>query len=309
MGASTLIVGSDGQLGSALMRYLREKGVRVIGTTKRPDRLDETRLHLDLLGDMQTWRCPFPIAVAVICAGVTKTETCRLNPIQTARINVGGTSDLVRNLVESRAFVIFLSTNLVFDGSDPFRLPSDEVSPVTEYGRQKAETEQRIRVHGTSVAVVRFTKILGPTGSLLNSWAQSMKRSERIQPYSDMYMSPVPISFAVSVLAAVAENRLPGILQVSGDRDISYAEAAFIGARTLGVDEGLVQPVSAVAAGRYVGPIPANTTLNTSRLKRELGMRAPDVETTVEKAFLDPAALGLHRGMDYATPCGMSSPV
>ena len=282
----TLIVGSDSLIGGALMAHLQRAGERVVGTTRRREGVDESHLYLDLSEDVKGWQCPWPIAVAVVCAGVTKIEACRRDPVATARVNVQGVSALVKNLVARGAFVIYLSSNQVFDGSVPYRLPDNPVSPVTEYGRQKAEAERRISPWGDSVAIVRFTKILGPKSPLFFAWAESLKNGESIQPFSDMFMAPMPLACAVSVLRLVADRRLPGILQVSGEGDVSYAEAAHLGARLLNADPSLVQPVEASKSGRFIELLPTHTTLNTARLKSTLGIVPPDVRWTIEMAFM-----------------------
>lgn len=286
----TLIVGADSLIGGALMAHLQQAGEPVVGTTRRPKAVDESHLYLDLTEGVDGWRCLWPIAVAIVCAGVTKLDACRREPVATTRVNVQGVCALVENLVARGAFVIYLSSNQVFDGSVPYRLPDDPVSPVTEYGRQKAEAEHQISQWGDSVAIVRFTKVLGPTDPLFSEWVKALQNGETIRPFSDMYMAPVPLSCAVSVLRLVAILHLSGILQVSGERDISYAEVAYLGARMLGVAQTLVQPVEASQSGCYTEPVPANTTLNIDRLKSALGIAPPDVRWTIEMAFMNSQA-------------------
>lgn len=284
--AITLVVGSDSLVGRALMGHLERAGEHVVGTTRRRDPVDESHLYLDLSEDsVDKWRCPWLVAVAVICACVTKLEACANDPVGTARVNVQGVAKLATKLVAEGAFVIYLSSNQVFDGTMPHRLPNDPVSPVTEYGRQKAEAERQMRQWGGSVAIVRFTKILEPKPPLFSAWAKSLKNDEIIQPFSDMAMAPIPLSCAVSVLRLLADLRLPGIFQLSGDRDISYAEAARMGAKMLKADPSLVQPVEAFKSGRFTECIPTHTTLNTDRLRSTFGIVAPEVGWTIETAF------------------------
>ena len=287
----TLVIGSDSFAGRALMSHLQGAGYQVLGTTRRHGCVDESHIYLDLSEDVEGWQCPVPIDVAVVCAGVTKLADCSRDPMTSARVNVHGISGLVKNLAGRGTFVIYLSTNQVFDGAVPHRLPDDPVSPVTEYGRQKAETERQISQWGNSVAIVRFTKVLGPVVPLFHEWSEALRNGTTIQPFSDMYMAPVPLSCAVSVLRLVGDERLPGILHVSGERDISYAEVARLGARVFGVHQNLVQPVLTPQSGRYTEPVPANTTLNVDRLKSALGVVPADVQWTVEMAFRKPEAL------------------
>ncbi len=287
----TLVVGSDSLIGGALIAHLLRAGERVVGTTRRHEAVDESHLFLDLSQDLAKWRCPLPIAVAVVCAGVTSLDACRRDPVATAHINVQGVSALVKNLVARGSFVIYLGTNQVFDGSVPYRLPDDPVTPVTEYGRQKAEAERQIRQLGDSLVIVRFTKVLGPTNPLFSAWSEALRNGKPIQAFSDMYMAPVPLSCAISVLRLVADLRLPGILQVSGGRDISYAEVACLGARLFGVGENLVQPIRSSQSGLYAEPVLENTTLNIDRLRAVLGFEPPDVQWTAETAFAKAEAL------------------
>jgi dTDP-4-dehydrorhamnose reductase len=278
-------------VGSALLARLREAGLSAMGTTRRPEHVNEQCLHLDLAEDLQQWRPPQPVAAAVLCAAEARVQPCKNNPAQTARINVEGISQLAKNLQAQGAFVIFLSTNHVFDGSVPFRSPRDSCCPVTEYGRQKAETERRLRQSGAAGAIVRFTKILGPRTSLFATWAEALRRGQSIQPFSDMMMAPVPLSSAVSALLLIAGRRLPGIFQVSGERDVTYEAAARAGAGAMGADPRLVMPVKAAQAGFDSEPLPLHTTLDTETLKSALGMVPPSVQWTIEAAFLNPQLL------------------
>ena len=282
---SLLIVGSDSMVGGALMTHLRQANERVIGTTRRRDAVDGARVYLDLAGDVERWRCPGAVSVTVICASITKRDACRRDPENSARVNVDGVSRLVTRLVDQGAFVIYLSTSQVFDGKTPHRLPDEPYSPVTEYGRQRVKVERDLSRWGDAVAIVRFTKILRPSDPLFTAWSDALRRGEPIHPFSDMVLSPVPLSCAVSVLRLVVDARLPGILQVSGDRDISYAEAARWGAEVAGADPHLVQSVSVNEVGAVTEPAASHTTLNSDRLRSVWGIEPPDVRWTVESIF------------------------
>lgn len=286
-----LIVGSDSLIGRALMAYLRTTGKNVIGTTRRRNKLEDSRIYLNLSDDLEEWKCPTSFDVAVVCAGVTKIETCKRDPLGTAKINVNGVAKLINNLVAKGIFVIYISTNLVFDGSKPYRLPDEPFSPITEYGRQKAEVEHLISQWEDSVAIVRFTKVIGSENSLFSAWTKSLLKGEVIYPFLDMFMAPVPLFFTILVLSLVTDKLLPGILQVSGNKDISYAEAAQIGAQLLSVNKNLVKPILSSQSGHCPEYNSPNTTLNIERLKLELGIEPPDVYDSLKMAFTKPQFL------------------
>ena len=287
-----LVIGADGLLGGALLRRLRMAGESVAGTTRRRANVSEQCLYLDLTDTACEWRAPWPVSVAYVCAGVNKLQVCKGDPEGTAKVNVEGVCSLAAGLAAAGAFVVLLSSNHVLDGSAPRRAPDAPLSPLTEYGRQKAEVERRMAACGASVAIVRFAKILGPGPSLFTGWADSLARGEAIHPFSDMSLAPVPLSFAVEALTRTATLRLSGVTQVSAAEELSYAEAALAGARALNADPGLVQPVAAAKLGAYKEAIPPHTTLNIDRLGSALGLVPPAVRWTVETAFVNSQLLG-----------------
>ena len=273
------------------MSCLQEAGEPVIGTTRRQEAVDDRHMYLDLSDNPDGWDWHRHICIAFICAGVTQHYACTRNPVGTARVNVHGVCDLLDKLVEQGAFVVYMSSNAVFDGSVAHRQADEPTSPITEYGRQKAEAEKGIGQFADSAAIVRFTKIVGPATEPFSGWRVALGKGETIHPFSDMYLAPVPLSFAVSVLRLIGDRRLSGIFQVSGERDVSYSEAALLGGCLLGAPSKLVQPMEAEQSGRWLGQLPAHTTLNVDRLKSALGTEPPDVRWTIESAFINPQAL------------------
>ncbi len=281
-----LVVGSDSFIGEALMRHLKGLGKKVMGTTRRRERVDHEHIYLDLMEDMGKWVAPFPVDVAFLCAGITKMDDCRSDPLTSRRINVEGISKISKNFVSRGVFVVYLSTDKVFDGSKFRTDPTAAYSFRTEYGRQKAEAETKFRSLGESVSIVRLTKVLTSKDPLFALWTKVLERGERIYPFNDLLMSPVLLPDVVSVLDRIAEKRLSGVFQLSSSDEISYAEAAYLGARILKADEALVQPIKASQSGRYDEPVPVHSTLNTNRLKKELGVELPDARCVIEKIFM-----------------------
>lgn len=281
---TALIIGAGGLIGRALAEALPAAGWNVITTTRRAGDITEQNLFFDLSEDVAEWQPPADVVTAFLCAAVTSLAACRENPEQSARVNVKNTFLIADRLIKAGAFVIFPSTNLVFDGSAP-QCPADAPArPQTKYGRQKADAESRI-LGLDNTAVVRFTKIVWPDMPLVRGWIRDLKSGRVIHPFSDMALSPISLSLAVDVLIKVAEKKLTGIAQVSGDRDISYADLVRRIAERLGAPPELVRPVRVKDSGIQVEAAPAHTTLETSRIESELGIRAPDVWETIDSVF------------------------
>ena len=278
-----LIVGGDSTIGSGLVAVLEAGGNPILSTTCFHSNVNDRCFFLDLSDDVKYWQMPSAqIKTAIICAAITSHEQCQLNPEHSWRVNVSGTVELASRLIDSGAFVIFLSSNAVFNGESSFVKHTDPVSPQTEYGRQKAEAEVQLLKLGDNVAIVRFSKVITSTMQLITGWIRNLKAGNKIHPFSDMVIAPVPIDFAVNILLKVAIKHISGIIQVSATQDITYADLARHIALKLGCKEELVQPISFRDVGFSYAS--GTTTLDSSRLL-ELGLRLPDVWTCVDETF------------------------
>lgn len=198
---------------------------------------------------------------------------------------------MAENLAARGVFIVYVSTSQVFDGTRPRLGAQERRRPVTEYGRQLARVEKELSAWGSKTAVVRIAKVLGRRIPLFGTWLAELRAGRPVRPFSDMVMAPVPLRFAAQVLGSVASRRLPGIFQISGDRDVSYAQIALWLAGRLAADASLVRPVSAAESGAYDEGVLANTTFDTTRIEKELGLVPPAVWETIENAFFFPERL------------------
>lgn len=282
---TALVAGAGGRIGRALVQKLCGTGTAVTVTRQHPTDTPGA-LALDLAGDTAGWPTLPPVQVAYLCAAVSSLAACKTAPAVTAQVNVHGTVALAEVLVRQGTFVVFLSTDLVYDGTRPCRRSEEPVCPQTEYGRQKADAEARLATLGDAVAVVRLAKVLEPTVELLRGWIDALRRREAVRPFSDVALAPIPLALAVDALTGVGRRRLPGIVQVSGAEDVTYADVAHCLAYRLRASHDLVRPMRSCDAGIPLEAAPVYATLDTSRLQEELNLRPPSVWTALD-ALLD----------------------
>ncbi|HEX4185255.1 MAG TPA: sugar nucleotide-binding protein, partial [Stellaceae bacterium] len=254
-----------------------------VATTRRGERLGDGRVFLDLAPPLAEWQPPADTRAACIFAAVGHLVDCQRDPVGSALINVTRTVELVERLVARKVYVLFLSTNQVFDGSRPQVPVATPLGPVSEYGRQKARTETRLQAMtaaGAPVGILRLAKIVAPGMALLRQWQEALAAGRPVHAFHDMVMAPTPIGVAAAAITALLAERCSGIWQLTGPRDISYAEVAAYIARRLDADRALVRPVA--AAGMPEGSTPRNTTLDSSALRARFGIATPAPWPTIE---------------------------
>lgn len=281
-----LIIGGDSAIGSVVARAMRQHDEKVVVTSRRAA---VGALRLDLGDSLAGWRPPHGVSSACICAAVSKMADCGADPVGTAWINVAQTASLVERLTDHGVYTLFLSSNQVFDGSRPL-VPCDEPRrPVSEYGRQKAQTEKLLEDamgSGAPIGILRLSKVVAPGMPLLADWANSLAVGRRVSAFGDMFVSPVPTVCAAEAIRCLMRDRRSGIHQLSGPRDVSYAELARIIATRLGASHALVVEELASARGVVDGMLPRFTSLDSSGLRSICEIAAPDIHPFVAR-FID----------------------
>ncbi len=282
--ATSLIIGGDGTIGKALAVRLAAAGIDVVGTTRRAGSVESGRAFLDLADDPRAWQPPYWPDMAYLCAAVTDVSACQERENETRRVNVTNTVALANRLVAEGAFVVFVSTNAVFDGTRPFRRADEAVCPTTAYGRQKAEAERLLLTLGRSVAGLRLTKVLHPEQSLFVGWKRGLSKRHPVRPYSDMVLAPVSIDLVGETLMRIGQAGEPGLYQLSGDGDIGYVDAARHMARRLGAGAELVEPTTSRNGGLKFHPF-RYTSLDTSRVTSQFGIDPPNAFDVIDDVF------------------------
>lgn len=269
------MIGGTGLIGRSLANYFSTHNYSLT-ISSRQNR--ENHPFIDLSYSVKSYDLPQNISHAFICAARTSIEECRLNPKEAHIINVQQTEVLAKQLVCQGSRVIFLSSDAVYDGSKPYREPSEDYSPITEYGKQKAEIEKRLLKLSDKITIVRLTKVLSCQSLLIAEWIKDLKNNINIYPYNNMMLSPVSLSFVTDVLANCINTECSGIIQVSGSADISYAKLAKQLAASMNIPMNLIHPVERQVNGR----LPLYSSLDTSRLQEVFGMSPPSLEDTIQ---------------------------
>jgi dTDP-4-dehydrorhamnose reductase len=278
-----LVIGGDSEIGSAFYRTMKAAGKAVIATTRR-SQLTADQLHLDLAA-LSTWEPPSAISSACICAAVARLAGCAADPEGSAHINVTQTAALVDKLLQRGVHVLFLSTNQVFDGTAAHAPTDAPHAPVSEYGRQKARLEALLLpriARGEPVAILRLAKVVSARMPLFEDWIGKLSAGQPIRAFKDMTLAPAPIGVVCDAISALMADRATGVFQLTGPRDVTYAEAARYLAAKLGVDSTLVQEGSVREAGLVPGTAPPHTTLDSTLLGQRYGIDAPDLWRVVD---------------------------
>lgn len=277
------VLGGDGAIGSSLTAYLTAEREQVFSTTRRPGLCNGARPFLDMTSDDFTELmalAPQAGDVAFFVAANARVAACEADPKGAFAVNVEGVLRLAGRLARAGAQVILLSTNQVLPDDRPLVAAETPPSPRSEYGRQKAMAEAGVLALGG--AVLRLSKVFGPSDPLLRGWRESLKAGAAIMPFSDMTAAPISENLVARTLHALSRNAVQGIFQLSAERDVTYAELAAAFALRLGASPDLVRPKSWREAGLGVAPA-QYSSMDGAPLLALTGIRQPDPFTVINE--------------------------
>ncbi|MCB1165354.1 MAG: sugar nucleotide-binding protein [Leptospiraceae bacterium] len=246
---SILIVGGDSSIGAALYDQYRRLGRSPWRTSRRAEREDKKLIHLDMLNPgSKPWGDLRPELV-YICAALTSQKACEDDPELAEKVNVHCPCFLARLAAEQAAFVVFLSSNVVFSGEEPLLAADATKKPSSVYGDQKARVETYLESEGFPSAIVRFGKVITREMQLFRRWALQLRQGIKIEAFHDMYMAPVALPVAAEFLFRTGESKESGIYQLTANQDLSYYQAATFMAERMGLDSSLIIAVSSASLG------------------------------------------------------------
>jgi dTDP-4-dehydrorhamnose reductase len=273
---NALIIGGDSQIGGALARSFANQHIPGIATSRRES---FGHLQLNLATSPENWPEIPQADVAYFCAAITKLDICEEDPETTRIINVTHMQALTEQLQERGTFVVFLSSNHVFDGRKPYPKASDPTSPVNEYGRQKVAFEEWLLSRKQPAAVLRLTKVVSEQLAIISQWSAALRKNETIEAFTDLRFAPVPLAAVLSAMQEIGTGRRSGISQLSGQRDISYYDIARCVAVRCGASEELVKPVPAASKNIPSIFLPEHGTLALSSFAN---ITIPEPEAVLE---------------------------
>lgn len=214
--------------------------------------------------------------VIIHTAALTDVDLCETNRELAYRMNILGTKILAKAAREAEAFIIYTSTDYVFDGSRGKYREDDVTDPVNYYGYSKLLGESYC------TAVARPCVIYGsrPASGKVNFvlWLlERLKRGETAKVVSDQYITPTLSTNLAEMVLELAKKRLEGIYHLAGATRISRYDFAAKIARTFGLDEDLIIK-SRMSEMRWAARRPVDSSLDTSKASRNLDAKPWSIE-------------------------------
>lgn len=296
-----LLLGSTGQLGWELGRSLAPLGALCTPARDEADLCDPAGLR-ELFGRYRP-------EVVVNAAAYTGVDQAEREPDLAACVNARAVAILADEARRSDAVLVHYSTDYVFDGDKPGPYVEDDVAvPINAYGRSKLLGEEAIRASSAAHLIFRISWLYSPRRSnFARTMLQLAATRDVLRVVDDQAGAPTSAELVADCTAHALRRCIEAprtgapfgtyhLCAAGRTTWYAYARALINRARASGhpirvCNENVVPIKSAEypAAARR----PANSLLDTNRLRTTFGLTLPDWQVGLDR-FVEEIAM--HKG-------------
>lgn len=288
-----LITGIGGMLGSDLADELYRDFVTT-GIVRRPvDFLPVPAVVRDLEKREDVIKVVLREKPAVIlhAAAMTDVDGCESRRYEALRDNVEATKAVTEAANAAGAFLIFFSTDYVFDGAKGGEYSEDELcKPLNVYGETKWLAEQYIQHHAAKYIIFRLSWLFGLRGrSFPRTLLEKSASMTQFRIVSDQYGRPTYTRDVAKVIRFLLSERADALFASSGEVfHLAGADICswFDFAAYLFDCAGLTQVrLEAIPTSQFPRPAkrPLNSALAVSKIRERLGVELPQWKDSIAR--------------------------
>ena len=283
-----LITGASGLLGTKLCETALRNRHEVYSAYNQHKPTYGTPVKLNILNlkDQQRALQKTKPEAVIHSAALTNVDKCELEKKLAWKTNFEATAHLAQLCKKHGVFLIYVSTDYVFDGEKGMYKETDKPAPVNHYGLTKLKGEEAVQTLD-NYCIARGSVIYGstPTTGKTNFalWLiDKLQKKEEVKIATDQWNSPtLNVNMAEMIIEAL-ERRVNGILHTAGATRLSRHEFAEHIAKTFNLDTKHITPIQAKHL-KWVAKRPKDSSLNVKKAEQRLTNRPLRIHEALEK--------------------------
>ncbi|XP_061104802.1 methionine adenosyltransferase 2 subunit beta isoform X1 [Conger conger] len=288
-----LVTGATGLLGRAVYREFQNNGWHTLGcgySRARPRFLKCNLMDEDAVrGVIQD----FQPHVIVHCAAERRPDVVERHTEAAMNLNIHASATLAKEA--AGIFLIYVSTDYVFDGRNPPYGENDAPNPLNMYGKSKLEGEREVLRHNPTAAILRIPILYGEVERVEESavtvlWNRVQEGVESSTVDHCQQRFPTYTGDVGRVCRLMADRRLQdpslrGIFHYSGTEQMTKYEMACAIADAFSLPSSHLIPLTEQPAGAGAQR-PQNAQLECSRLQSlGLGVEPTPFRTAIRDSL------------------------
>lgn len=275
-----LVTGAHGQLGCELRRCIEAMSAEIGPIPEeyagaRVDCVDRDVLDISSAAAVDSYVDGAGYDLIINCAAFTNVDGCEADEDAAYAVNAMGAENLAKAAERTGAKLVHVSTDYVFPGTEPGeRVETDEVAPISAYGRTKLEGELAVEDACSKAFIVRTAWLYGYVGK---NFVKTMRRlgaaHDSITVVDDQLGNPTSANDLAYEILKLALTDDYGVYHCTNKGTCSWADFAKAIMAGSGLDCEVVPVTSAQykQANPQSADRPAFSSLRNKRLEDTIG--------------------------------------
>lgn len=284
-----LVTGASGLLGSKLIQFATTQDYKVYSAYYHNTPREGALLQFDIANKNSLKRIfeETEPDIVVHAAALTNVDKCETQRELAWRVNVQGSENIAKLCKKHQTYLVYVSTDYVFNGEKGNYKETDIPSPINYYGTTKLKAEQHVRRLVKYHCIARTSVLYGsnPSQGKTNFalWLiDKLGKEEKIRVVTDQTNSPTLNTNLAEMILEVIERRLTGVYHLAGATTLSRYDYARRLAEIFNFRMELIEPATSEDID-WIAPRPKNSSLNVSKAAQTLENKPLDVREALIK--------------------------
>lgn len=281
-----LVTGSAGLIGNNLVSVLEKSGKTVYSCFNNIKPQYGIPVKLDLLNFDEISKVFNDVQpdIVIHLAALTDVEKCEEEPELANSINVKATEIIAKESATLQSYLIYLSTDYVFDGKTGMYSEIDITNPLNQYGKTKLFGEKAITTFTKKYTILRTSTPFGTHShkKTFPIWLlENIQNNKKINVLEDQFTSPTFVPNLNKMILEIVSRNLEGLFHLSGSSKISRYEFAKKILKALKLDDSLLIPVKTNSM-HWKACRPLDSSLDISKIYPLLTTKPLSIEASLE---------------------------
>ena len=284
-----LVTGSAGLVGQQVVKDLSKSNqVFSCYNESKPEYGDSVKMDLKNYEMISSVLTEIKPDVVIHLGAMTGVDICEKEKTSASEINTKATEIIAKECSKLNSFLVYVSTDYVFDGNFGMYKEDDVANPLGFYGKSKLEGEKAVQNFSTNWCIARTSTPFGlhPTKKSFPMWViENLQKQKQIDVLIDQFTSPTYIPNLSRMLIEISERRITGIIHVAGASKISRYQMASMVSDKLNLDGTLLKQIS-MNKMKWVAQRPKDSSLDVSRASSILNEKPQKIDQSLN-LFID----------------------
>ena len=269
-----LVTGSAGLIGNQLVYDLEKSGEIVYSCYNDVKPLYGIPIHLNLLNlkDITKIFKKIQPDIVIHSAALTDVEKCEVEQKLANSINVRATEVIATEVENISSYLMYISTDYVFDGNQGLYKETDLTNPLSNYGITKLSGEKIIQDKTSRWSIIRTSTPFGKhyLKKTFPVWVyENLKINKKINILENQFTSPTYVPNLSEMILEIIFHRLEGFFHLAGSTKISRFEFAKMIATKFDLNLSLLNPVK-IDSMPWKAIRPIDSSLDISKINTVL---------------------------------------